>query len=235
MGNITRRHALKLSGQAFLALSAAMPFMSCTSAASSAETQTLNWQEFIDRIQVLAETQFKSNWDQQAYTEDISKIIRTLDVNDNKILEFTARYKNKNVNFPEISTMHKEQSFMVSFLEFEPGEKIALHDHPDMTGVIHCIQGRINIQNYTLQKERSESGKLLLKQEASVTMTPGSTGALSSTFGNIHSLQADKLTRMVDVFTPPYNRDRSRRSKWFKKSSAYYQGTQGLFEAEVRG
>ena len=64
-------------------------------------------------------------------------------------------------------------------------------------------------------------------------MNPGSTASLTSNFGNIHSLQAYKLTRMIDIFTPPYNEDRSSRSQWYKKSSAYYQGIKGLFEAEI--
>lgn len=235
MEKICRRQAIKLSGQAFLALTAAMPFMSCLSSSDVSDKvqAKTTWQEFIDRIHLLSEAQFSTNWNENAYVEDVKKLISTLDINDQNIKKFTIQYKNKHKKIPEIHAMHKEQNFMISMLEFEPGEKIPLHDHPDMTGVIHCIEGRINIQNYTLQGETSDSGKLLLKQESSVTFKPGVSGTLTSTFGNIHSLQADKFTRLIDVFTPPYNDLRTKNSKYYRKRPEYYQGIQGMFEAEI--
>ncbi|NQZ57378.1 MAG: hypothetical protein HRT88_07895 [Lentisphaeraceae bacterium] len=89
------------------------------------------------------------------------------------------------------------------------------------------------MQNYTLQEKRSLNNKLLLKQDSSLTLTPGRTSILTSSIGNIHSLQADTFSRLIDVFTPPYNDERSNNSRWYKKDSSYYQGIRGLFEAEV--
>ena len=235
MEKICRRHAIKLSGQAFLALTAAMPFMSCLSPLKNGgETQAKNtWKQFLEKIHKLSESQFSTDWDQMAYTKDVQKLIHTLSIEEEYIQQFIRNYTNKNLNFPEINTLHWEQNFMVSLLEFEAGEKIKLHDHPDMTGVIHCIEGRINIQNYTLQNERSDSGKLLLKQESSKTFKPGVSGILTSSHGNIHSLQADKFSRLIDVFTPPYNESRIKRSRFYKRHTEYYRGTRGLFEAEI--
>ena len=236
VNKLNRRATIKLGAQAALALTAALPFISCASKIPTKKmekTSLIPWNEFIAKVQELAKTQHKHNWNELTYTKNVSKVISTLDLADNTIIGFIQNYKNLHKNFPEINTLHKEADFMVSFVEFEAGEKIKLHDHPGMSGVIRCMEGRLNVQNYTLQEKRSLNNKLLLKQESSLTLTPGCTSTLTSTTGNIHSLQADTFSRLIDVFTPPYNDERSKNSRWYKKNSSYYQGIRGLFEADI--
>ena len=211
-----------------------LPLISCVSKETAVEEKSvalLSWDDFINEVQQLAQSQYLPNWDEIAYTAQLQKLMLRLDVKGPKITSFITSYKNKNANFPEIRHLHREPSFMVSMLEFEAGEKIKLHDHPGMSGVILCLEGRANVQNYTLQEKRSMNNKLLIKQESSLTLTGGDTSFLTSTFGNIHSLQADKFTRMIDVFTPPYNSEREQNSRWFDKDHKYYQGIKGLYEA----
>ena len=236
VNKLNRRATIKLGAQAALAFTAALPFISCASKIPTKKMEEISlipWDEFITKVQELAKTQHQQNWNELTYTKNVSKIISTLDLADNKIVSFIKDYKNLHKNFPEINALHKEADFMVSFVEFEAGEKIKLHDHPAMTGVIRCREGRVNEQNYTLQEKRSINNKLLLKQDSSLTLTPGCTSTLTSSIGNIHSLQADTFSRLIDVFTPPYNDERSNNSRWYKKDSSYYQGIRGLFEAEV--
>jgi hypothetical protein len=234
MENCSRRTALKLSAHAFLTMSAAMPFLGCSSQSDSVKPEkVLPWDQFLEKVQKLSKSQFEPDWAQEDYSKDVVGVIKALNLEDKFISSFISRYKNAHKNFPEIRAMHKEHDFQVSLLEFESGEKIKLHDHPDMSGVILCTEGRINIQNYDLLKNKSTNNKLLLKQTANITMVPGSTGFLTSASGNIHALQADRFTRLIDVFTPPYNRDRSKRSKWYSKANTYYEGTAGIFEAKT--
>ena len=225
----SRRTAIQLSAKGFLSLTAVMPFLGYS---SSKESEAIQWEIFLKKISLLAPLQFNENWDQKKYCLDISKIIKTLNLEDHTIKRFIRNYKNANKKFPEIRKMHKEQNFMVSLLEFEPGEKIPLHNHPDMTGVIFCTKGRINIQNYDLQEQKSSQNKLLLKQTATFTMKPNDTAYLTAKSGNIHALQTDTFTRLIDVFTPPYNKDRIKRSQWYTKSKSCYEKNPGLFEAE---
>ena len=118
-------------------------------------------------------------------------------------------------------------------LEFEPGEVIGLHDHPDMTGVIMCCSGRVEVENYTLLDERSASGNYLLRREAETVMSAGVIGTLTATTRNIHSLRATEFTQMLDVFTPPYDDYRSYASKWFTKEEQSYQDSEDVFEANA--
>ncbi|MXW07562.1 MAG: hypothetical protein F4Z87_05480, partial [Gammaproteobacteria bacterium] len=73
----------------------------------------------------------------------------------------------------------------------------------------------------------------LLKKERNLTMTPGMTATLTVSRGNIHELHAKHFTRMIDVFTPPYNRDRSSRARYYWIGEDTYDGRTDTFEAEV--
>ena len=64
--------------------------------------------------------------------------------------------------------------------------------------------------------EKSSNGQLLLKEVSNRVMKAGDVGTLSATHRNIHSLKASQFSRMIDIFAPPYNRQRARDSKRFK-------------------
>ena len=67
-----------------------------------------------------------------------------------------SSYENYNEAFPEIRGMHYEERFMVSMLEFEAGEDIPLHDHPDMTGVIYCTAGSVAVEHFDKLEETAD-------------------------------------------------------------------------------
>lgn len=230
MSEYNRRDMLKLSGQAFLALSACAPLLSV---AASNENSAISWERFLELCHQLSEIQFEPDWNQLKYTQEVQQHLFKLKVDDARIEAIIRRYRNFRKDFPEIRPMHYEQRFMVSMLEFEPGEEIGLHDHPDMTGVTLCLEGSLKVEHYDLLEQRSESGMLLLKEQQKLAMTKGDSAILTIDHGNIHTLKADKFTRLIDVFTPPYNRDRAQRSKYFQKADASYLNQAGVFEAEV--
>ena len=236
MSNITRRDMVALSAHGFFALVAILPLLGCmpTGKRAARPAERRNWEQFLEQVRRLAEEQFAPPWDQTSYTQRVLVLLRELDLSDQHLREVVSRYRNTQQNFPEINALHEEPSFMVSLLEFEPGEKIELHDHPDMTGCILCSEGEIQVQNYTLGKRTSERGRPLLQPVSDLTMTPGSTSALSATVANIHALQAVRFTRLIDVFTPPYNDDRSRRARWYEREVQPYQQMPGWYEASVR-
>ena len=236
MSHITRRDLVVLSAQGFFALVATLPLLGCMSTGKRAErpAERRNWEQFLEQVRRLAEEQFAPLWDQTSYAQRVLVLMKELDLTDHHVLAVMSRYRDAHKNFPEINALHHEQSFMVSLLEFEPGEKIELHDHPDMTGCILCSEGEIQVQNYTLGERQSERGRPLIRAVSDVTMTPGSTGSLSSTIANIHALQAVTFTRLIDVFTPPYNDERSQRARWYQREPQPYQHMPGLYEANVQ-
>ena len=229
MSRISRRVIIQLTGGGLLALSA-FPLMK----QGIAQDDTLiNWEDFLQLCGKLSSVQFEQDWDQEKYTSKIQNLLLKLDVDSAHIQKFVESYENRNPYFPEIRDLHQETQFEVSLLEFAKGEDIPLHDHPDMTGVILCTHGRVDVEHFDKLSERSENDRLLLQQERSLVMTPGDSAILTASRGNIHSLHAVEFTRMIDVFTPPYNRDRVMRSRYYKTDEQPYQKRTGVFEAEV--
>ncbi len=227
MPRVTRRYAIKLSTGALVA-AAAYPYVTQVVAGE----EPVGWEDFLVLLRELSNAQFDDSWDQESYTAKVASLISRLRRDDEDIVEFTERYKNRSSNFPEIRRLHRETQFGVSLVEFEEGEEIPLHDHPDMTGVILCTQGRVKVDHYDRLPEVSERNRPLLAEERSLDMKPGDIAALTVKQGNIHTLRALEFTRMIDVFTPPYNLDRVSRSKYFKIGSEPYQERQGVFEAQ---
>ncbi len=229
MTNITRRSALKMTGSTLLLLAAAGPL---TRNAWAKETESVSWERFLALCHELSKVQQNNDWNQTAYTARVRKLVAKLKLDDSKIVEYVRKYENLNFDFPEIRTMHYESQFMVSMLDFEAGEDIPLHDHPDMTGVIFCTKGNVDVDHYDRLDETSASGNPLLQTERSLTMTAGDTAALTATVGNIHELRASEFTRMIDVFTPPYTKERVQRARYFVRDDSEYEGRFGIFEAE---
>jgi cysteamine dioxygenase len=238
MPELRRRELVSLGARGFLALQAVLPLLGQSLYAADPVASQLEWSRFIDQLGVLAKEQNNPKWDQPAYLEKVRSLLTQLNLGDTHIKEVIARYKNARKKFPEIKELHKEQNFQVSLLEFEPGERIGLHDHPDMTGCILCSEGSAVVRNFTLLPQESlmpqkKNAKVQLRQESVVTMTPGVSGMLTSTTANIHDLVANSFTRLIDVFTPPYNDDRSRRSRWFDLDQTPPKAD-GIFTATVR-
>ena len=223
MPEIRRRAVIALGAQGFLALTAMLPFLGCT-ARTPVVQQPLDWQHFVDQLAALAAGQHAPAWDQSAYLEQVRALLLRCDVADAHVQDVITRYRNAHRNFPEICDLHRTTQVQVCLLEFEAGERIALHDHPDMTGCIRCVSGRVVVRNFTELGRGASADHVRLRHDATLTMLPGTTGMLTSTTGNLHDLEAQEFTRLIDVFTPPYNDDRSRRSRWFTLGEAAGEG-----------
>ncbi|MDE0645597.1 MAG: hypothetical protein OXH84_05090 [Gammaproteobacteria bacterium] len=228
MSLVSRRSVIKLSGGALLALSA-FPIIKKT----IAKEDLLSWEDFLQHCAELSNVQFGTDWDQDEYTLKIEKILQKLHVQDGYIQRFVENYRDRNPYFPEIRALHRESQFEISLIEFAEDELIPLHDHPDMTGVILCVEGRVKVEHFDKLEEASDNNRPLLQKERSLVMTNGDSAILTATRGNIHSLHAEKFTRMIDVFTPPYNRDRVMRSRYYKLDDQPYQDRADVYAAEV--
>lgn len=230
MPRITRRKVIQLSGGT-LAVAATLPYTSIL----AENEDSLGWDAFLKTCENLSGAQFEDDCivNQDDYTKKIEALLVRLNLEDDKIAKFIESYNNYNTYFPEIRTIHRKTEFQVSLLEFEADEKIPLHDHPDMTGVVICTDGEIDVAHYDKLSETSENDLSLLKKERDLTMTPGMTATLTMNRGNIHELHAKEFTRMIDVFTPPYNRDRSSRARYYWIGEDTYDGRTDTFEAEV--
>lgn len=210
-----RRSFIEINLKGLIGLSACMPLLSsCLSTAN--QKQSISWNQFNEHVKNVADQLNNDQLSQKDYLKLAAELSGQLNVRDQQLLEEYAKYKNRASNFPEIRKIHGKQTFQISLLEFEPGEAIYLHDHPGMTGVINCVEGSVHVINYDLLPKKASNNELLIKEVANTVMTPGDVSTLSANHRNIHWLKANTFSRMIDIFAPPYNRQRARDSKRFR-------------------
>jgi hypothetical protein len=232
MPHLSRRAVVRLGGRGLLALGSLLPFLGC-SARTAAPEAAFDWERFIAQLTRLAEGQHDPAWDQPGHLAGVRDLLMRLDQDDARIQRARSPRHDPRRRFPAISDLHRTLEVQVCLLEFAAGERIPLHDHPDMTGCIRCLGGRIEVRNFTAMTRAEPGGEVLLRQESAVTMRAGSCGTLTSTVGNLHDLVAQEDTRLIDVFTPPYDGQRTERSRWYALDPLARED--GLYWATVRG
>ncbi|WP_396195847.1 hypothetical protein [Flavobacterium sp.] len=206
----------------------------------------LNWDAFLSQVTKLASKQYEPTWNQNEYIKAVQALLLQCNFPEyeNVKKEFTG-YVDKNKNWFEHSLLHKEFNFQVSLLQFEKGEYISHHNHPDMCGVINMVTGNALVKNYTLHKElektktQSYNGQTftlkscVLEETKKEILMPGNISILTSTVGNIHSLMPNEFTQLVDVFTPAYNEKNEAASIWYQVNEEInFENNPKLFEAE---
>ncbi|MDA7518140.1 hypothetical protein N8529_00060 [bacterium] len=181
------------------------------------EKQPINWDAFLEAIENEAARQHLDDWDEPVYVSRAAKLCSRLNLKDKHLLEaFKKAHRglgNKRVDF---EPLEKQRDFHVTLLQFEKEEEISHHDHPEMTGVILCASGKIETWNYDLLGEKPDQKQVLLKETNHEILKKSSVSSLTSKERNIHRLKAKELTQLVDIFAPPYNRDRVKKSSWYE-------------------
>ncbi|MEC8023746.1 MAG: hypothetical protein VX223_07400 [Myxococcota bacterium] len=199
-------------------------------AGEAARITTIDWDTFLSELAVLAEKQFSPNWNQDTYVDEVGALMQLIDLDDSQFQAFYDGYATAASMFPELSTVHEGGYFEVATLEFDPGDTIDLHNHPDMTGVILCLSGMLQVEAFDLMDDLSDSGALLIERVVNREVAPGEYCTLTATHGNIHSVSAPVFTQLLVVFTPPYNEERLTRYRWYDRSQTPYIGND-VFEA----
>ena len=114
----------------------------------------LNWDAFLERLTKLAKTQHELPWKQERYTKQVKKLLLKCNFPEfENVKKEIESYENKRPNWFESASLHYEVDFQVSLFQFEKGEYIPHHDHPDMTGVINVVSGNLLAKNYTIEKQ----------------------------------------------------------------------------------
>jgi len=250
MDDFKRREFIKLSALSFTTIALQINAISTYAQKANgymgkykADTP-LNWDAFLERLTNLAKNQHNLPWNQKRYTKQVKRLLSKCDFPafDNIKKEMDA-YENKRPNWFESASLHYEVDFQVSLFQFEKGEYIPHHDHPDMTGVLNVVSGNLLAKNYDVAEQHYSTReiikgeqtftvkKCILKEVESEILKAGEVGILTAAEGNIHSIMPNEFTQMVDVFTPAYQHDTN--ANWYKvNEDGFYKGKKNLYEAE---
>ena len=200
------------------------------SGGENAAEEPMDWDSFIVALSALADSQFSDTWDQADYVEEVAALMKLLDLDDAHFQSLYDGYVSVLGTFPELTTVHEGGHFEVATLEFDAGDEIGLHNHPDMTGVILCLTGKMHVEGFDLLEDLSADGNLLLERVDNLTLVSGDHCTLTADRGNIHSVVALEFTQLLDVFTPPYDDEKLLRYRWYERDLTPYEG-EDIFEA----
>ena len=231
MLNVTRRHILRASILDFLYCCTILPALSQRAVkANGAGPTRLNWNAFIDRLEVAAKKRGLPQWDEEQYTRHIAAHLRSLDPHDKFLGAMMSGYRDVHRSTPEYRDLLHTTDVQVSLISFEKGERIPHHDHPDMTGVMTCATGSVEVKEYDVLGVPAASG-WLLKSAGQQQLEPGQISTLTSRSRNVHSVRATMFSQIVDIFTPAYTEERKTRTRWFEVEPFPMKGAAGTFLA----
>jgi cysteamine dioxygenase len=167
----------------------------------------------------------------------IAKLASCLHLEDPVLIEglsqLEVRLKRGNVDF---HYLEKRVDFALCLVQFDVDERIRPHDHPGMTGMILFASGEIETMNFdpvALPDFETGADHQLLKLAGQATLKKNDISTLTAKARNNHTLRARKVTQLVDIFTPPYNDERSEPSRWFNLPPDPIKGHKDIYEAEV--
>lgn len=244
MDDYDRREFLSLGLPGFLGVMMALPSLCALATRANAcegriaADGSIHWEAFLEAVAKEAAKQYLDAWNQEAYVEALGKLARQLYLGDpvmRKAMEqLDVRLKQGDVDF---HYLEKRVDFSLCLVQFEAGQVIKPHDHPGMTGMILCASGEIETANYDLvetpEGKAMEEGHCLLRRVGKTVLQKNDLSTLTAKARNIHTLTARKVTQLVDIFTPPYDDQRSHDSRWFELDAEPRPGSTDLFEAKI--
>ncbi|MGJ8656973.1 MAG: hypothetical protein ACSHX6_11035 [Akkermansiaceae bacterium] len=243
MDEYDRRHFIKTSIPGFLGISMALPAITAFATRANAfegrlkADGSINWDAFLSAIEVEAGKQHLDSWNEVEYVKQAAAIAARLDLKDPNLEKAFRMTKERGVGNGRVdfSKLEKQVDYHVTLVQFEKGEEILHHDHPEMTGVLLCATGEVEVWNYDLFAEKANKKDVLLKQTSHAMLAKGKVSTLTSKERNIHRVAAREFTQLVDIFAPPYDKERIQNSNWYNVDPEGYKGkTDGLFEATRR-
>lgn len=250
MDDFKRREFIRLSALGFAGIALQLDSISSHAQLANAhcgawnDDTKLNWDAFLERLDQCAKSQHELPWDQKLYTEQVKQLLLQCNFPEfENVKKEIEAYEDRKPNLAEVASLHREVDFQVSLFQFEKGEYISHHDHPDMTGVINVVSGNILAKNYTIEEQFSTTRKVIkngrteimqkctLREVGNENIKKGDVSILTAHEGNIHSVMPNEFTQLVDVFTPAYKPDT--KSNWYSiNEDGFYEGRKNVFEAE---
>jgi len=243
MDEYDRREFLSLSLPSFLGVLTALPSLCALATRANAaegrlpEDGAMHWEAFLEAVSKEAGKQHLDAWNQDSYVQTISKLASRLHLEDPTLLDALAQIKTRLVNGKvDFQYLERRVDFSLCLVQFDEGEIIRPHDHPGMTGMILCASGEIETSNYDpieMANVKVSEGHQLLKRVGTTVLKKNEISTLTAKARNIHTLKAHKPTQLVDIFTPPYDKEKIEKSNWFSLSPDPITGQKDVFEAKA--
>lgn len=94
MIEVTRRHLINTTISQFLYWCNVLPALAQRAVRENGSgPQRLNWNAFVDRLELTARVQHRAEWDQFGYTQQVSALARSLNLGDTRLTDARAAYR----------------------------------------------------------------------------------------------------------------------------------------------
>jgi len=139
-------------------------------------------------------------------------------------------------------SVYEDAYVTISIFIVKSGEKLPLHDHPRMYGILKVIAGAVKIQSYTTipnagagrlvcEMSKNRTQRAIKMPEVIVSENDGAC-FLTPTERNLHEIYSvGGLAAFLDILSPPYDETGERSCHYFKEEN---DGAPGLVSNEAR-
>src|SRR6266436_5897054 len=117
---VTRRHVVRTSMLNFLRCCALLPTLA--ERAVRAAAPRLNWQAFLDQIDLAATEQHRQDWNQPWYVQRVAGVARALNLDDKRFaLTRNGAGRHHQSLYPEFRELQRTADVQISLINFERG------------------------------------------------------------------------------------------------------------------
>jgi len=207
----TRRQVIEM------AIANVVSLCACLSALSAEQTgdDPIEWDAFIEELAELSKSYSQSDGKERNYVKHLSQLLRSLKYSDSAIRKAIEGYQGNQTTEIVGIPVYRTLRFEIALFSFQEGQHLPYHNHPSMTGVSLCLSGSIEIHNLDVVGRADES-TLWLRSSARERISSGKISWLTSHIRNIHQLRARQDSKLLDVFTPPYDPVRIAETRWYE-------------------
>ncbi|XP_063701405.1 2-aminoethanethiol dioxygenase [Culicoides brevitarsis] len=140
--------------------------------------------------------------------------------------------------------IYESETFTLTVFILRNGYTMPLHDHPDITGLLKVINGRVKIRSYTKIDDQVDPMNVQMGQRFEVSkgeskiLSPDSPAAcLTPSDSNFHEIQAiEGNAAFFDVLSPPYDEDigGNRKCSFYRRVVERTGDTEKLYLEKIR-
>jgi hypothetical protein len=231
METFDRRYILRTSLLSFAYLCGHAPKLV---AHSGTADRTLEWNAFTDQLELAAREFHLKQTTSEIHVRTVERLLRRVNLGTPRLADIPIEESNSTYPYPEFQDLMRSTEVQVSLLSFSAGERIPYHNHPSMTGVMTCVRGELAVESYDYVDRLSDE-EWIIRALPRALLRPGDTSTLTEKARNIHRVAAPAATQIVDIFSPPYDADRTTSTRWFKlRGSRADRADPRLFIAEAQ-
>ena len=216
-GTFPRRHLLGFGVGSLVSFSFPRLCMS-----GKEPTQDISGQTFLDSLQQLAAEIDIKYWNQQTYVTRVSALLSRLSQRQQYAAYQPGPSRGENDRL-HVIPLAEQEMFEASLFILPAGFEFPVHDHPGTCAVTYGISGCVRITGYSEIMTQND-GSIVLSLDHQTMLTPGMVSTLTAERSNIHGLLANGSSQLIDVFTPPYNIETTKKTRTFKISSGSEAG-----------